>query len=159
MASAGSITWRALRGVVAVVGLAGCNGPSHGVELPGQPTPAASERGVEALQGSWTLVELLEAGAAVTPVSEGTLIADFGADGDLFIQADCNVCSAGYDASADGAVEVIGSIPCTLAYCSIAPLDTRFLALLQSARSWSIGEVGLELSSAAGSLLFHPAAD
>jgi hypothetical protein len=41
----------------------------------------------------------------------------------------------------------------------VTPLDTRFLGLLRSARSWSIGDAGLELSSAAGSLLFHPAAD
>jgi heat shock protein HslJ len=157
MASAGSITWRALRGVVAVVGLAGCSGPSHGVETPGGPTPATAEQGVDALQRAWDLVSLQDTGGAVTSVDEGRFTADFGGDGDLFIEADCNVCSAGYTASADGIVEVIGPIPCTLAYCSTAPLDTHSVALLQSIQSWSVGDAGLELSSAEGTLLFHRA--
>ena len=157
MASAGSITWRALRGVVAVVGLAGCNGPSHGVETPGGPTPARAEQGVDALRGAWELMALQDAGGAVTPAHEGRFTAEFGGDGDLFIEADCNVCSAGYTATADGTVAVTGPIPCTLAYCSTAPFDTRYVALLQSVQSWSVGEDGLELSSAQGSLLFHRA--
>jgi len=156
MARAGILTWRALRGVVAVIGLAGCNGPTHGMETPGGPTPTAEEQGLAALLDAWSLVSLQEAGGAVTLADAGRFTADFGADGDLFIEADCNVCSAGYEGTPDGSVEVIGPIPCTLAYCSTAPLDTRFLALLQSARSWSIGEAGLELSSAGGWLLFHP---
>jgi heat shock protein HslJ len=86
-------------------------------------------------------------------VPAGRFVADFGVDGDLYIEADCNVCSAAYHAEDEGALEVLGPVPCTLAYCSTAPLDTRFLRVLQAARSWSIEESTLRLSSPDGGTL------
>lgn len=147
------VVWRTLRGVVAMVGLAACSGASATTETPSQPTPAPD---AATLQGRWTLVSLQATDGETTPVSEGSFVADFGADGDLYIQADCNVCSAAYRASDGGTIEVIGPIPCTLAYCSTAPLDTRFLALLEGASSWSIEEGALQLSSPdSGALLLQ----
>ena len=89
----------------------------------------------------------------MTPAPEGLFVADFGPDEDLYIKADCNVCSAAYRAGDEGTLEVIGPIPCTRAYCFTAPLDTRFLALLEGASSWSIEEGALQLSSPGGGAL------
>ena len=149
------VVLRALRGVLAMIVLAACSGPTNTTESLTNPSPDPEEQGVAALQRGWALVSLQEAGAAVTSAPEGRFVADFGADGDLYIQADCNVCSAGYSAAADGSVEVIGPFPCTLAWCASAPLDGRYLSLLESARSWSVGNDTLELSSAQGVLLFN----
>jgi heat shock protein HslJ len=149
--SAPGMAWRTVRGVVAVIGLAACSGGVNTAEAPSNPTQAPD---VAALQDAWDLVSLQEAGAAVTSVPEGRFVADFGADQDLYIQADCNVCSAAYRATDAGTVDVVGPVPCTLAWCSSAPLDARYLSLLQSARSWSVGDGTLELSSAEGVLRF-----
>jgi len=148
-------TWAGLRGVVAVIAMTACSGTTADTGSPTGSTSASQKQGLAALQGDWALVSLQEPGAAVTPVPRGRFTAEFGPDEDLFIQADCNVCSAGYAAQADGSLEVIGPIPCTRAYCSSAPLDTRYLVLLESAESWSLGNGTLELSSAAGALLFE----
>ena len=143
--------WRPLRGVVAVVFLTGCGG-AH--ETTGSdPSPTLAPPSVELLQDAWTLVSLRDAEGSAEGIPTGGFVADFGVDGDLYIEADCNVCSAAYRAEDEGAVEVIGPIPCTLAYCSTAPLDTRFLRVLQGARTWSIQEGVLQLSSPDGGTL------
>ena len=147
------VVWRTLRGVVAMVGLAACSGAGTATQTPGNPTAAPD---VALLQGTWAVVSLQEAGKAATSAPEGRFIADFGVDGDLYIQADCNVCSAGYEATDDGAVAVVGPIPCTLAFCPTAPLDSRYVSLLESARTWSVGSGSLELSSAEGVLVLSP---
>jgi heat shock protein HslJ len=100
-------------------------------------------------------VSVQEAGEAATLAPAGRFIAEFGPDADLFIQADCNVCTAGYEATDDGTVRVEGPIPCTLAWCESAPLDTRFLALMETADSWSVTDGALELSSTDGTLRFQ----
>ena len=148
---AGWGAWRLLRGISAVIFLTGCSGPAHDIQTPSDPTQKAA--GVKALENAWTLVSLQEAGGTPEEVPAGTFVADFGVDGDLYIEADCNVCSAAYRAGDDGAVEVIGPIPCTLAYCSSAPLDTRFLQVLEGAGTWSIEEGTLRLSSPDGGAL------
>ena len=148
------MAWAGLRGVVAMIGLASCGGAIDGAATPSDLLPAGSERELAALQGSWALVSLQE-GSEAAPVPERRFFADFGPDQDLFIKADCNVCTAGYTSALDGSVEVMGPIPCTLAYCATAPLDTRYLALLEGARSWSVTEKTLELSSAGGVLRFE----
>ena len=53
----------------------------------------------------------------------------------------------------DGTVQVLSPIPCTLAYCSTAPLDVRFMRVLEGVRSWSIDGGTLRLSSADGGAL------
>jgi heat shock protein HslJ len=144
---------RPLRGVIAVVFLSGCGGPNDGVQVPSLPSSDREAPGVEALQGAWTLQSLQEAGRPADEAPAGAFVADFGVDGDLYIEADCNVCSAAYRATDAGTLEVIGPIPCTLAYCSSSPLDTRFLRLLEGASSWSTDEGTLRLSTPDGGAL------
>ena len=143
---------RPLRGIAAVIFLAGCSSPTDGIATLSNPS-SATRPSAETLQGAWTLVSLQEGGTTAEEVPAGRFVADFGEDRDLYIETDCNVCSAGYRAGDDGTVEVIGPIPCTLAYCSSAPLDTRFLRVLEGARSWSIEEGTLRLSSPDGGAL------
>jgi heat shock protein HslJ len=146
--------WAGLRGAVAMIGLASCGGGFDGVATPGDIPQAGSEQNLGSLQGSWALVSMEPAGQAVIRVPERRFFADFGPDRDLFIKADCNVCTAGYTAARDGSFEIGGAIPCTLAYCATAPLDTRYVAFLQAARSWSVRGDELELTSADGALRF-----
>ena len=145
--------WRPLRGVVAVVFLSGCGAPNDGVDVPSLPSSGSEAPGVEALHGAWTLLSLQEADRPAEEAPAGAFVADFGVDGDLYIEADCNVCSAAYRATDAGTVEVIGPIPCTLAYCSSSPLDTRFLRLLEGSSSWSIDGSTLQLSTPDGGAL------
>jgi heat shock protein HslJ len=144
---------RPLRGVVALVFLTGCGGPHDSTGTPAEPSPSQDPPGVETLQQAWQLVSLREAGGTAETVFGVDLVADFGEDGNLFIEADCNVCSAAYRADDDGTLEILGPVPCTLAYCPSAPLDTRFLRGLEGARSWSIDEGTLQLSSPDGGIL------
>jgi heat shock protein HslJ len=153
------MTWAGLRGAVAMIGLASCGGAMNGTATPSDFLPSGAERDLATLQGSWALVSLQEAGSEAAPVPERRFFADFGPDQDLFIKVDCNVCTAGYTAALDGSVEVVGPIPCTLAYCATAPLDTRYLALLEGVRSWSVSDGRLELSSPGGVLLFDRSED
>ena len=148
--SGAGIAWRTVRGLVATIGLAACSGAGGPTETTSTATPAPD---VAQLQGTWTVTSLQEAGETASPAPEGRFVADFGPDEDLDIQADCNVCSAAYSASDEGTLEVTGPIPCTLAYCSTAPLDTRFLALLEGASTWSIEASALQLSSTDGGAL------
>ena len=143
--------WRPLWGVVAVVLLAGCEG-AHDTTGAGV-SPSLARPSVELLQHAWTLVSLQDTQGGADEVPAGGFVADFGVDGDLYIEADCNVCSASYRAGDEGTLEVLGPIPCTLAYCSTAPLDTRFLRVLQAARSWSLDGRTLRLSSPDGGTL------
>ncbi len=149
------MAWAGVRGVVAMIGLASCGGAIDGAATPSDLIPAAPKRDLTTLHGDWTLVSLQEAGSEAASVPARRFFADFGPDKDLFIKADCNVCTAGYTAALDGSFETVGPIPCTLAYCATAPLDTRYLALLEAARSWSVSEEELELSSAGGVLRFE----
>ena len=146
--------WRPLRGVLALLFLTGCGGPHDtGARTPADPSPSQDPPGVEALRQAWQLVSLEDSRGVVDQVAGVDLVADFGPDGDLYIEADCNVCSAAYRAADDGTLEVVGPVPCTLAYCQSAPLDTRFLRGLERARSWSIDEGTLQLWSPDGGIL------
>ena len=153
----GGFSRAAVRGVAALVWMIACSGPTAGTGSPTGPTSPTQKHDLASLQGDWTLVSLHEPGGEAMRAPRGRFTAGFGEDGDLFIQADCNVCSAGFAARADGSLEVIGPIPCTLAYCGTAPLDTRFLVLLESAEGWSLVNGTLELSSPEGMLRFERA--
>lgn len=104
--------------------------------------------------GTWRLVSLHEAGEPAADLGAATFTAEFGADARLSLTADCNRCSAVYEAG-DRSLRV-GVLACTRAYCAAsAPLDTTYTNLVDSARTWSIGADGrLELTSAAGTLRF-----
>lgn len=146
-------SWAALRGVAVVVGMTAC------ASSPTGPSAVTSKSDLGSLRGDWSLVSLAEAGASPSPVPSGAFAAGFGGDGDLFIEADCNVCSAAYAAEADGSLEVLGPIPCTLAYCTTAPLDVRFVGLLAASTGWRVEGSSLELTSAQGTLVFQRSED
>ena len=144
------------------LGLAACSG--SGVPAVG-PTPPTAEApdgngqtgatAVTSLQGVWQLVSLQEAGGAVVPApAPARFTAEFGADGRLHAQADCNICNASYEAG-PASLEVSRVMACTRAYCSSAPLDTQYTTLLTEAKTWSTEAGSLDLSSAAGVLHFR----
>jgi heat shock protein HslJ len=119
------------------VGLAGCESVAG---------PSATD-----LQGHWQLVSLQEPGQPQVAAPAGaTFSADFGSDGRVSLVADCNRCNSSYVAG--GATLQVGNMACTRAYCTTAPLDTRFAALVQSAQAWRVGSDELELSSPEGTL-------
>jgi heat shock protein HslJ len=123
-----------------------------------QPTPApidALGSGTAAprsgLLGSWQLVSLTEAGREPQSVAEPDLFTvEFTADGRASLRADCNRCSAAYDARSQRLT--VGLLACTRAYCASAPLDSTFVALVGQATTWRSVDRGLELRSEAGVL-------
>ena len=106
------------------------------------------------LLGRWTLVALEEQGQSQAAVPGGAFAAEFEGSGALAIQADCNVCRATYTAAADGTLAVKGPFPCTRAFCLSAPLDTRYVALLETSSTWRAFGSTLELRSATAILKF-----
>jgi heat shock protein HslJ len=134
-----------------VIGVGACD-VMDGASLTGPKAAWTSSAPIPA--GTWRLVSLQEAGEPVSDIGAATFTAEFGADGRLSLAADCNRCSAVYEAG-DRSLR-IGVLACTRAYCAAsAPLDTTYTNLVDSARTWSVGEDGrLELTSAAGTLRF-----
>ena len=161
MATARTQVMRSLALPALALGLAACSGSGLPAVGPTPPVAAAPDgdgqtgaTAVTSLQGTWQLVSLQEAnGPVVAAPAPERFTAEFRADGRLHAQADCNVCNTSYEAE-PGSLE-IGLMACTRAYCSTAPLDTRYTTLLTEAKSWSMKAGSLELSSAAGVLRFR----
>ena len=74
----------------------------------------------------------------------------FGEDGGLGITADCNVCGGSYTLE-DGRLEVSG-VFCTLIFCPAAPVDQRFLEVLQGTSTVDAGDGELGIRSSRGRL-------
>lgn len=142
--------------VAPVLLLSACSASENGVN-PLLPSAAvlqggATARAASALTGTWQLVSLQKAGQARQPAPAGVrLAADFGADGNVLLQADCNACRASYEAGPDGQLEV-GPMACTRAYCSSAPVDTDFAGLVSAAGIASVSGDTLTLTSDAGTV-------
>ena len=112
----------------------------------------AAARPAPALTGTWQMVSLQKTGGAQQPAPAGVqLTADFRTDGKLALRADCNVCNAAYEVGPDGQLKV-GPMACTRAYCSSAPVDMDFAALVGSAQQAVVADQTLTLSSEAGSV-------
>ncbi len=144
----------ALLAVAPLVLLAACSASESGYN---PLVPALREGGstqaTPVLTGTWQMVSLQKTGQAPQAAPAGvTLTADFRPDGQLFVQADCNLCRSSYQAGPDGSLTV-GPMACTRAYCSSAPVDTDFAGLLSAARQAAVGEHTLAVTSEAGSLL------
>lgn len=108
-----------------------------------------------ALIGSWKLTTLEKTGEALVQVpTPERFVASFGSDGRVSLVADCNRCSASYEATA-GALAV-GPIACTRAACATAPLDTDFAGLVAGATTWEVSGSQLTLRSAIGRLVMQP---
>jgi heat shock protein HslJ len=148
-----------LLGVTPLLLLAACAASENGVNPLRPSNPAlqggGTARSAPVLTGSWQMVSLQKSGQARQPAPAGVpLTAEFASDGNLFLQADCNRCRAGYAVGTDGSLE-IGPMACTRAYCSSAPLDTDFAGLLSSARQAEVSEHSLSVTSEAGSVLLQ----
>jgi len=130
-----------------------------GAEL--RESPVASDGAIgasgaaEALYGGWSLVSLEPDGRDAVAAAGDTFGTEFQPDGTLGITADCNTCRASWTATGDGALEVRGPIPCTLALCASEPLDRQFVGLVEAARRWSLDEGSLVLASEDGTLRFR----
>ena len=122
-------------------------------------TVAACETGVSPssiadLHGGWQLVAFeLDDGTVIRPSGAGALAARFEEDDRLQINADCNVCSGSYAATAS--TLAIGSrLACTLAACPPGSLADSYLAALTSARSWELDDAELLVTYDEGRLRF-----
>jgi heat shock protein HslJ len=105
------------------------------------------------LGGQWRL-EMLRApdGSQVTPPDPGRFTVEFAADGQAFARADCNGCGGRY--TLDDDTVVVSQLACTLIACPSAPLDGRFLSILDGASSFAFEDGRLVISSPRGTLRF-----
>src|SRR5882672_10389091 len=139
------------------LGLAAC-GVSDGTPLPEAPSLGGSSTAVSVSipAGTWRLVSLRETGHDEVRIADpGAFTAEFGSDGRVQLQADCNRCGGTYSAGSRNLK--VGPLACTRAFCTAtAPLDTTFAALMGSAQTWSSADDRhLELASASGVLRFQ----
>jgi heat shock protein HslJ len=154
------VPFQALAGLAAAAGLALTLAACNGAGSPSAVTPPVAVGGDGAsggaaqspLLGGWRLASVQPPGEPRRGAPAGTTFTvEFGSDGLVRAQADCNRCFSGYTAGA-GTISV-GEMACTRAYCGAStPLDTQFQAALSSARSWQAGGAALELRGDAGTL-------
>jgi len=101
----------------------------------------------------WRLQSLAGADGSVTTIADpGVFTLTLTDDGKVVVRADCNRASGGYRIS--GNTLSIGAMASTKAYCSTAPVDQQFLALLAGEDIVTISGATLQLSSARGTLSF-----
>jgi heat shock protein HslJ len=105
------------------------------------------------LGGQWRL-EVLRApdGSEVTPPDRSRFTAEFTADGQVLARADCNGCGGRY--TLDDDTLVVSGLACTLILCPSAPLDGRFLSILDGTSSFDFEDGRLVISSGRGTLRF-----
>jgi heat shock protein HslJ len=146
-----------LSSLLLVTGLTACAG--SGEQFAG-PTPPATEDGsagagataasASQLGGSWRLVRLEKGGQASVELAPSDRFAVEFSNGRALATADCNRCSGSYTAAAG--TLTVGPLACTRAFCSSAPLDSDFTALLGGAERWSVAAGQLELRAPNGTL-------
>ena len=129
-------------------GAAGTN-PAGATLVPPVSGTGGSVQPSVVLLGTWRALSLEPAGERTVSVPEpARFTAEFRGDGTLALLADCNRCICGYTAT--GGLLQTTPMACTRAYCSSAPLDTQFTAIVDSATSWVVTGDRLELASSAG---------
>jgi heat shock protein HslJ len=145
--------WLAIgSGGLLLAGVIGCSATTPGTTGPGvsSPNPGGTPSALVSLQGRWRLVSLQDAGSASRPAPAGSFAAEFRADGQLSLVADCNLCSGTYTAGASS-LEVKPVMACTVAACPSAPFDTQYVAAVIASKTWSVSAAGaLELRSDRG---------
>lgn len=101
-----------------------------------------------------SLVEMDPAAQSVVPSPENYTLT-FLPDGDLSIQADCNMAGGSY--SLDGNQLTITQGISTLAFCGEESLDILYLELLSQVESYTLenGQLVLELKDGAGRMAFE----
>lgn len=105
------------------------------------------------LGGQWRL-EVLRApdGSQVAPPDPSRFTVEFAADGQVLARADCNGCGGRY--TLDDDTLVVSTLACTLIACPSAPLDGRFLSILDGSSSFDFEDERLVISSSRGMLRF-----
>ena len=137
--------------LVAALTLAGCSGQI----ATSSPVPAAplAAQAIDA-NAVWHLVSLTTADGSVLNIEDPAMFTmTLGGDGKMSARADCNRASAAY--TIDGRSLSIGLIASTRAYCSSAPVDQQFLALLGGENVVTTQDAALQLSSPRGTLRFR----
>ena len=105
------------------------------------------------LGGQWRLESLQGSdGSSVTPPDPGRFTVEFQADGQMSALADCNGCGGRY--TLDDDTLLVTEVTCTLIACPGAPLDARFLSILEGASSFEFDGGRLVVSSSRGTLRF-----
>jgi heat shock protein HslJ len=101
---------------------------------------------------TWKLSALEASAGTPTAIVNGDRFTARFSDGRLEVRADCNLGRAGYTAG-DSTLS-ISLMALTRAYCESAPLDTNYVAALESARSYTITGAELVVVSERGRLTF-----
>ena len=103
--------------------------------------------------GVWRLGTLQAPDWSVTEIPDpDKFTAEFRDDGRLDALADCNRCNAAYESNA-GTLS-LSPMACTRAFCSSAPLDTTYVAVLQSAYAYDANDDSLTIYGTQGVLRF-----
>jgi heat shock protein HslJ len=101
------------------------------------------------IQGNWELVAL----GSTTVNDPGRYTVRFNADDTINVQADCNLCNGGYEASGNNLS--IGNLACTRAACPPDSLFDEYVAALSSATSYRRSGNQLLIDSGTGAMAFR----
>jgi heat shock protein HslJ len=100
--------------------------------------------------GTWRLQSMALDGAdAFVPEDRSRFTIEFGADGNLGVRADCNVCGGSYTLS--GGRMTVGPMACTLVACP-TNRGQEFATLIQGTTSVELEDGELEIESDGGTL-------
>jgi heat shock protein HslJ len=114
----------------------------------------ADAAGPSEVQGDWRLVSLTRADRSTIVIPDPPrFTVRFGPDGRVAVRADCNVCSGSW--SLEGGALLTSGLACTRAFCSSAPLDTQFVAVLEGRSTTREAGGRLVLASGRGRLVLE----
>jgi heat shock protein HslJ len=106
-------------------------------------------------EGSWTVTSFNTGDAVSSPIPGTELTADFAADGTLSGSAGCNSYSATYTTT-DGGITITPPAS-TQKFCAdpegVSEQETAYLTVLPEAARFQLGEHGLELLRADGTIV------
>ena len=98
--------------------------------------------------GIWKAQSLETSAGLVALARPENYTVEFREAGQLFVKADCNLCSGPYTLSGDSLQ--IGALACTRAFCGAASSDTAFLDILTNARTHAVRGIELSIDSPKG---------
>jgi len=136
--------------LIAALSLAACSGTING---PSSVSSAPINSLAIETNAVWQLRSIVSADGSLLTIEDPSvftlMLTD---DGKVSVRADCNRASGGYTIS--GSTLSIGPIASTRAYCTTAPVDQQFLALLGGENIVTTSGATLQLSSPRGTLGF-----
>ncbi len=105
------------------------------------------------VQGVWRLLAFeLDSGQVVPVPNPDRYTATFSSNGDLHVQADCNVCNGGYETV--GNALRIDTLACTRAFCPPPSFFNQYTAALSSAQAFNREGDELLIRYAGGTMRF-----